>query len=782
MIDYQDELAAGWRIFPLHPIEGGKCGCGNAECTAIGKHPKSANWQHTPAWDAEQLKFLEDEEGHFFGNQLQDGHGVVVQTSGLLVVDVDGRNGGWESAKKLAHIRAQAGYIVQTGSQNGEHWYFKAPHCMALSGQIKHLPGIDFKSSGFVVGAYSLHASGHRYEALEGSPQTVGDAPQELMELLKVRPRVTAGDTPAPALPELQAMVQHIQNDGKDYHHWVQVGMALHDATGGAQGGYELWAAWSRIGNPGETDETLGMKWHSFGKSSQRVTAGTLHKLARDGGYTAPVEFVDDTDWHGEPAQEQAQPKPGGGVDLSKPPGLVGELASWIDSRCAYPRHKLAVAAALQIVSNAAGLTHIVAGRRTTLNLITIGVAGSRTGKGAIKKCIDDAHHALGVLAAAHGKFKSSQELVRNAVQHQAIYYVYDEFGKQLEKISGAGRSGAHYLEDLLAELIAIYSEADGKHGLSGDMKRELKEQGQRHIAGICKRLGIADGENPRDVAAREPDGELAQAYKALEAADAGLVAPYLTFFGLTEPGSFNAALDKDGWLLTGGFLGRALIFEEEETVPLERNPNDVSSNAELPMHIAGRLGAMLTGGSAAIRSGGRIERKGAWRTIGWAASGAAFLEKVGQYWHEKAVIERDSGSGLESQALGAKELAIKVAGILAADKGIITRVEMEWAHELIKAVTLDKIARAKSSYALTSSKAAERGDGLLEGIMRFMRKLEDGECTTAGRVRNAVGRSKVSTDDMEAAISHLVEKGQIRSETGKGKNGRNFTYLYTVK
>jgi len=65
---------------------------------------------------------------------------------------------------------------------------------------------------------------------------------------------------------------------------------------------------------------------------------------------------------------------------------------------------------------------------------------------------------------------------------------------------------------------------------------------------------------------------------------------------------------------------------------------------------------------------------------------------------------------------------------------------------------------------------------------MRFMRKLDDGECTTAGRVRNAVGRSKVSTDDMEAAIAHLVEKGQIRSETGKGKNGRIFTYLYTVK
>ena len=70
MMAYTDALAAGWRIFPLHPItrdENGSlaCGCGNPKCEAIGKHPKTANWQHTPAWDAEQLAYLEDEDGHF---------------------------------------------------------------------------------------------------------------------------------------------------------------------------------------------------------------------------------------------------------------------------------------------------------------------------------------------------------------------------------------------------------------------------------------------------------------------------------------------------------------------------------------------------------------------------------------------------------------------------------------------------------------------------------------------------------------------------------------------
>src|SRR5690554_4916781 len=111
-IDYTDELDAGWVIFPLYLImrtaEGVRCGCLNPACEAIGKHPRASNWQHTQPYDEEQLAYLEDFEGEYFGNQLIDSHGIVVASSGLLVVDVDGRNGGFASAEKLKHIREQA--------------------------------------------------------------------------------------------------------------------------------------------------------------------------------------------------------------------------------------------------------------------------------------------------------------------------------------------------------------------------------------------------------------------------------------------------------------------------------------------------------------------------------------------------------------------------------------------------------------------------------------------------------------------------------------------------
>jgi hypothetical protein len=223
---------------------------------------------------------------------------------------------------------------------------------------------------------------------------------------------------------ELEQMLEAIPNQGRDYELWIRVGMALHDATGGDEKGYALWDKWSAQSTAYD-DALMPMKWHSFGKSARPVTAGTLHHIAQQHGYIDPVDFVDDTDWEEEedpsaPQQTRTTP-PAQRVDLLRPPGFVGEITQWINSRCAYPREKLAVAAALQIVSNAAGLNYLVEGMKTSLNLVTLGIAGSRTGKGAIKACIDEVHYALGLAPASHGKFKSSQELLRNGIAHQPI-------------------------------------------------------------------------------------------------------------------------------------------------------------------------------------------------------------------------------------------------------------------------------------------------------------------------------------------------------------------------
>src|SRR5690606_16741357 len=144
---------AGWIIFPLYPInriaDGVCCGYRNPARDAVGKHSRAGDLQHTRPSAPDQLAYLEGENDEFCGDLPHNKHGVVVASSGLLDVDGHGRNGGCESAKKLAYIREQAKYIVLTGFGCGEHWYFSIPESWkgkALSPTLQDYPGIDFKS------------------------------------------------------------------------------------------------------------------------------------------------------------------------------------------------------------------------------------------------------------------------------------------------------------------------------------------------------------------------------------------------------------------------------------------------------------------------------------------------------------------------------------------------------------------------------------------------------------------------------------------------------------
>lgn len=79
----------GHRVFGLHAAHNGLCDCGNPACLALFKHPLIGNWQNVPAWSDEQFAVMEM-MGHF-----KTGFGVLCR--GLVVVDVDARNGGVES-------------------------------------------------------------------------------------------------------------------------------------------------------------------------------------------------------------------------------------------------------------------------------------------------------------------------------------------------------------------------------------------------------------------------------------------------------------------------------------------------------------------------------------------------------------------------------------------------------------------------------------------------------------------------------------------------------------
>lgn len=319
-----------------------------------------------------------------------------------------------------------------------------------------------------------------------------------------------------------------------------------------------------------------------------------------------------------------------------------------------------------------------------------------------------------------------------------------------------------------------MYSEATGVHQVSGDVKRELMEEADKEIARAAKAADLGDKESPSDYAREFPDSDLAKALEKRRQVENGVVEPWLSFFGLSEPGSFDAAVNADPWLLTGGLLGRALIFTEPDDVP-EEKPYDQVFNGPLQEHVMMRLLALRTGGSASIEKDERIERQGEWKYVDFDERAKSMLANIRQYWRDIALIERDAGSGLASQALGATELCIKVAGILGVGSGVITSTDLAWAHELVKKVTHAKIRKAKADDKIESSDTEERGVGLLESIMTAVDQA--GEITPGVLRQKVRGGRKMGPKPIQSALDHLVEVGRLKVEIRTGKKGRSFSY-----
>ncbi len=226
--------------------------------------------------------------------QFDTGFGVLIR--GMLVIDVDARNGGVESMALLANdypSLKKVGMIVKTGSGGGSrHFYFKLPEEMALVQHLDQYPGIDFKSSGFVVGPGSLHASGNRYEVSYGSVDQIEDAPEDIIALLRKPDRhraVLNGYTVDVSHQELADMLAYVPPD-TDHDTWVKCGMAVHHASNGTA--FDVWDAWSAKGSKYPGPDVLQKRWHSFGKATNPVTLATLKYYAEHGGWLEPVTFT----------------------------------------------------------------------------------------------------------------------------------------------------------------------------------------------------------------------------------------------------------------------------------------------------------------------------------------------------------------------------------------------------------------------------------------------------------------------------------------------------------
>ena len=171
----QKYAAEGCKIIPLHTIKNGVCTCPKgAECHSPGKHPDTTAGFKDGTCDPATVTRR--------WTQKPDAN-IGLWCKGLIVVDVDPRNGGEASLEELfSTVADKHGFDTLTAitGGGGRHYIFLAPDDQSYD--CKLAPGIDIKSSaGLIVLAPSRHLSGNRY-AWEDESIPPATAPQWVLD------------------------------------------------------------------------------------------------------------------------------------------------------------------------------------------------------------------------------------------------------------------------------------------------------------------------------------------------------------------------------------------------------------------------------------------------------------------------------------------------------------------------------------------------------------------------------------------------------------------------
>lgn len=754
-------LDEGIKVFGLYGGDKeGNCACANPECNAAFKHPIASNWQHTPMWSDEQLEVME------MSGQFDTGYGVIV--NGLIIIDVDARNGGVKSFEKLCKdlntdFLGIAGLAVATGSGQGSmHLYFKAPEGVPLMQHHKEYEGIDFKSSGFVVGPNSKHASGNTYEAIHGSPAEINDAPQCIIDLLK-KPDTHRADYKGAPIDvtdsDISEMLSFVDSDC-DHEVWYRCGMAVHDATSGA--GFDIWDDWSSKGKKYPGSGALEKRWHSFGKSGSPVTIATLMHYAEEGGYQQSVTFKPTIEFEIEEEENKSGlPFSIEGVDLLRPPEFVGQVTKWINEQSRYPRENLAVAAALTAVGNVVGMRYTDDLDGVNANLFCFCVAGSGTGKEAVQQAQAAIHRAAGIHGATHGAIKSEQEIIRNLIRNQMAAYIIDEVGIFLQKIANAQKKGgAAYLDGVIGMMMSAYSKADGFMLLTGDTKDEVQKAMMQELASCRK--SVSENDDKTGAYQRR----IPQLERSLQQIDNGLERPFLSMIGYTTPVTFDGLITHEQ--ATNGFIGRSLLINERETNPRAKRR---FKKAPMPESMEYTLKALYSGGSF-DQDCNRVEYYGPKIEIKTEANAVKMLDAALD-WIEDEAEKHKERTGLEAVVRRGYEIMAKISLILAAPSGVRTSEHVRWAFAMMQR---DIEEKTRLAYANEREKDSPH-QAMAAKILNLINS-DHGE--TVGVICNRLRPAK--KEEIEEVLKSMEENNLIKSQQTKSKyNGKVATKYFSV-
>ena len=223
----------GIPVLPIHtPVKGASgsaCSCDGADCRSPGKHPRTTRGLRDATTDVAIIRG--------WWERWPDANvGVLTgAASGLVALDIDPRNGGDETLRRLerAHGPLPPTWRFLTGG-GGQHVLFRHPGGSVRNSAGRVGPGVDVKADGgYIVAPPSLHASGRWYEfSAKFHPDRLklADMPDWLLKAVD-RP-VTRSATPVEGWRQLvgQGVTQGERNDAiaRFTGHLLRIGVDPH--------------------------------------------------------------------------------------------------------------------------------------------------------------------------------------------------------------------------------------------------------------------------------------------------------------------------------------------------------------------------------------------------------------------------------------------------------------------------------------------------------------------------------------------------------------------------
>ena len=599
------------------------------------------------------------------------GIGVANLKSGLVCVDVDPRNGGYDTMERL---ESQHGKLLSDVTQltggGGEHRIFMAQLVQNLPGKLG--AGVDLKADGYFCAEPSIHPNGTAYGWEASSDPTEGCIPSSLPGWIRDLARGPFGAVPfipatrivdAKQVQELREALATMPAD--DYHCWVNFGNALSEL---GQAGFQLWDEWSK--NSDKYDpQGVTRKWRSFKPGAIQIES--IFFAAQQGGWLNPATIEPEPMPEPVPvahvvvAQAPAQqPIP---ANLLTPPGILGVITSWIDQTSSKPQPQFAVQTAIAFGATVLGRRFVTVHRNwSSLYLLNIGksASGKEHGKWALETMLEacDMGHLIGP-----SSYTSGAGLMSSLHDQPTHVTVIDEFGKELEQSSVKGNSRA---QSTMKSLIECWGRCDGV----------MRPQGYSTVG-----LSAKDAAAIKERCVRNPA---------------------LTMLAMTVPEAFFDSIGSAA--ARDGFLNRFLIVESE----IGRQINQMAVKTKPPQAILDWATTMhtLSAGLVDPSTTATLEPTPVEVEITTSA-----MELFRSFDAECITLMDDyEECGLAEMFGRCNEMAMRLALVVAAGRHMTTPMEVDgpdaaWAIQYIRFNTKRTVDRLKTSVADSEFEASKK-------------------------------------------------------------------------